>query len=139
MDFAPRYIGKAQKFVKFCRRFEINPSIRRRIRQGEINYLMQLLSQVATIGQFYAITFWPKMKIEKNVKIYQNTLSRNYLCQKIVKGGCSAYRVVIFLFFGHNYDFFKKLVIKMVRTSQNSMLFAILELIMCFSCQIDLV
>ena len=40
-----------------------------------------------TTGQFYAITFWPKMKIDKNVKIYQNTLSRNYLCQKIVKGG----------------------------------------------------
>ena len=27
------------------------------------------------------------MKIEKNLKIYQNILSRNYLCQKIVKGG----------------------------------------------------
>ena len=38
-------------------------------------------------GQFYAITFWPKIKIEKNVKIYQNTLSRDYLCKKIVKGG----------------------------------------------------
>ena len=40
-----------------------------------------------TSGQFYAITFWPKIKIEKNVKIYQNTLSRDYLCKKIVKGG----------------------------------------------------
>ena len=41
----------------------------------------------ALLGQFYAITFWPKIKFFKNVKIYQNTLSRNYLCQKIVKGG----------------------------------------------------
>ena len=48
---------------------------------------MHRLGFLTTLGQFYAITFWPKMKIEKNVKIYQNTLSRNYLCQKIVKGG----------------------------------------------------
>ena len=41
-------------------------------------------------GQFYAISFYRKKgapKIEKNVIIYQNTLSRNYWCQKIVKGG----------------------------------------------------
>ena len=52
---------------------------------------------------------------------------------------CSAYTLVIFLFFGHNYDFFQKLVIKMVRISPKSMLFAILELITHLSCQMDLV
>ena len=35
----------------------------------------------------------------------------------------SAYTLVIFLFFSHNYDFFPKSVIKMVRISQNFMLF----------------
>ena len=39
----------------------------------------------------------------------------------------SAYRVVIFLFFGHNYDFFPVLVIKMVRIPQNLMLFHFLS------------
>ena len=36
---------------------------------------------------------------------------------------CSASRVVIFLFFGHNYDFFQKIVIIMVRIYKNSILF----------------
>ena len=50
-------------------------------------FYMRSHNRLGPYGQFYAITFWPKMKIEKNVKIYQNILSRNYLCQKIVKGG----------------------------------------------------
>ena len=39
----------------------------------------------------------------------------------------SASRVVIFLFFGHNYDFFQKIVIIMVRIYENSILFQILQ------------
>ena len=39
------------------------------------------------------------------------------LVQDVANKTNSAYRVVIFLFFGHNYDFFQILVIKMVRIS----------------------
>ena len=87
---APRH-SKHQLFPTWRPAKHENAWIRKKyfyVTSSLVDYVNKRLLHHVGSSTLLLFIFWGALpKIEKNVKICLNTFSRNYLCQKIVKGG----------------------------------------------------